>query len=53
VLELCDRPEDLEEHPPDRGRGVDALVEHDQVDFLLLQVLGQGDQVLQRPAEPI
>ena len=27
VLELRDRPQDLEEHPPDRGGGVDALVE--------------------------
>ncbi len=53
MLEFCDRAEDLEEHPPDRGRGVDALVEHDQVDLVLLQVLGQGDQVLQGPAEPI
>jgi hypothetical protein len=50
---FCDRAEDLEEHPPERGRGVDALVEHDQVDFVLLQVLGQGDQVLRGPAEPI
>ena len=51
--EFCDRAEDLEEHPPDRGEGVDALVEHDQVDVALLQVLGQGDQVLQGAAEPI
>jgi hypothetical protein len=53
VLEFCDRAEDLEEHPPDDGRGVDALVEHDQVDLVLLQVLGQGDQVLQGSTEPI
>jgi hypothetical protein len=31
VLELRDRPEDLEEHPPHHRRGVDALIEHDQV----------------------
>jgi hypothetical protein len=28
VLELGNRAEDVEEHPPDRGGGVDALVEH-------------------------
>jgi hypothetical protein len=38
---------------PDRGRGVDALVEHDHVDLVFLQVLGQGDLVLQGAAEPI
>jgi hypothetical protein len=27
---------DLEEHPPDRGGCVDALVEHDQVDAALV-----------------
>ena len=27
VLELGDRAQDLEEHPPDRGGGVDALIE--------------------------
>ena len=51
--EFCDRAEDVEEHAPDRGRGVDALVEHDQVDLALLKVLRQGDQVLQGAAEPI
>src|ERR1035437_7647119 len=49
---LC-RAEDLEEHAPDRGRGVDALVEYDQVDLVLLHVLGKGDQVLRGAAEPI
>jgi hypothetical protein len=53
VLEFCDRPENLKEHPPDRGRGVDALVQHHQVDLALLQILGQGDQVLQGATEPI
>ena len=53
VLELGDRAEDLEEHPPDRGGGVDALVEHDQVDAAVLQLGGQLDEVLQGPAEPV
>lgn len=51
--QFCDRAEDLEDHPSDRGRGVDALVEHDQVDLAVLQVLGQGGQVLKGAAEPI
>jgi hypothetical protein len=50
---FCDRAENLEEHAPDRGRGVDALVEYDQVDLVLLQILGQSDQVLHGAAEPI
>jgi hypothetical protein len=53
VLELGDRPKDLEEHPPHGSGGVDALVEHHQVHATLLQAVGQGDQVLQRPAEPV
>ena len=53
MLELGDRAEDLEEHPTQGGRGVDALIEHHQVDLALLQFLRQGDQVFQRPAEPI
>jgi hypothetical protein len=53
VLELGDRAEDLEEHAADRGGGVDALVEHHQVDPAGLKVLGQVDQVFQGPAEPV
>lgn len=53
VLELGDRAEDMEEHPADGGEGVDALVEHDQVDGTGLKVLGQLDEVLQRAAEPV
>jgi hypothetical protein len=32
VLKLADRVHDLKEQAPNRGRGVDPLVEHDQVD---------------------
>ena len=53
VLELGDGAEDLEEHPPDRGGGVDTLIEHHQVDLLGAQLVGQLDQVLQRAAEPV
>jgi len=53
VFELGDRSEDLKEHPADGGRRVDALVEHDEVHPLGLQLLGQRDQMLERPAEPI
>ena len=34
VFEFGDRAEDLKEHPADRGRRVDALVEDDEVDLL-------------------
>jgi hypothetical protein len=50
VLELGDRAEDLEEHPPDGGGSVDALVEHHQVDTAGLEALGQVDELFQRPA---
>ena len=52
VLELRDRPEDMEEHPSHSGGGVDALVEHDQIDAALLQEPGELDQVLEGAAEP-
>jgi hypothetical protein len=53
MLELGDRPEDLEKHPADGGGGVDALVEHDQIDAAGLKVLGQLDEVLQGAAEAV
>ena len=53
MLELGDRAEDLKEHPADRGRRVDALVEHDEVHLLGLQLLGQRHQVLERAPEAI
>ena len=46
-VELGDRADDLEEHPPHRGAGVDALVEHHQVHAAGLEILGQVDEVLQ------
>jgi hypothetical protein len=53
VLEFRDRPDDGEEQPADRGGGVDALVQHHQIHPAGLQLLGQLDQMLQRPAKPI
>src|SRR5262245_25921356 len=47
VLELGDGAEDLEEHPAHRARRVDLLVEHDQVDAVLLQLGGQVDEVFE------
>ena len=53
VFELGDRTEDLEEHPADRRRRVNPLVEHDEVDLLGLQLLGQRHQMLERAPETI
>lgn len=53
VFELGDGAEDLEEHSAEGGGGVDALVEHDQVDAFGLQLLGKLDEVFQRAAEPV
>nr|WP_260605455.1 hypothetical protein [Streptomyces sp. WAC01280] len=53
MLELGYRSEDLEEHPPNCGGGVDAPVEDDEVDPVGLEVLGQLDEVLQRAAEAV
>jgi hypothetical protein len=47
VFELGDGAEDGEEHPDDRGGGVDALVEDDQVDPVGLKLFGQVDEVFQ------
>jgi hypothetical protein len=43
----------LEEHPAHRGRGVDALVEHDQVDATLVQPGRQLDEMFEGAAEPV
>jgi IS5 family transposase len=44
---LGDRTQDLKEHAPDRGGGVDALIENHQIHPARLQALGQLDQVFQ------
>ena len=53
MLELGDGAEDLEEHPTDRRRGVDALVQHHEVDTPGFKLAGQGDQVLEGAAKAV
>jgi hypothetical protein len=53
VFDIGDGAQDLEEHPPDGGGGVDALIEHDQVDTTGLQLAGQFDEVFEGAAEPV
>jgi len=53
VFKLGDRAQDLEEHPAYGGGGVDALVEHHQIDTASLQLVGQLDEVFKGTAEPI
>ena len=48
---LGDGTEDLKEHTAEGGGGIDALVEHDQVDTAVL--LGQLEEVFQGAAEPV
>jgi len=43
----------LKEHAAAGGGGIDALVEHDQVDTAVLKLLGQLEDVFQGVAEPV
>ncbi len=47
VLELGDRADDRKEQTTDRGRGVDPLVQHDQIDLSVPQLVRHFDEVLQ------
>jgi len=49
VLELGDRGQHMEQHPPGRRGSVDCLIQHDQVHAVLMQVSGNADQVADRP----
>ena len=49
ALELIDRAEEMEHQPSLRGGGVDLLLEHDQADAPVAQLVGQREQVLERP----
>src|SRR6266496_3179593 len=49
ALELVDRAEDMEDQPPGRRGGVDLLLQDDQADAALAQLVGERQQVLQRP----
>ena len=53
VLELRDRPQDLEEHPADGGGGVHALVEDHQIDLALLENAGGLAEVSSGAPEPV
>ena len=49
ALELIDRAEDMEDQPPGRRGRVDLLLQDDQADAALAQLVGEREQVLQRP----
>ena len=49
ALELIDRAEDVEHQPPGRRGRVDVLLQDDQADAALAQLVGEREQVLQRP----
>jgi hypothetical protein len=51
-VELGQRGEDAEEQAAERGGCVDALLEHDEVDAVLLEPLHQCQQVLVVAADP-
>jgi hypothetical protein len=53
VLEFRDRADDLKEQSAHSGRGVDPLVEHDEVDAAFMELLRGLDQMLERAAEPV
>src|SRR5260370_35883227 len=52
ALELVDRAEDMEDQAAGRRGRVDLLLEDHQADAALAQLLGEVDQVLQRPHRP-
>jgi hypothetical protein len=49
ALELIDRAEDVEGQPPGRRGRVDLLLKDDQADAALAQLVGEREQVLERP----
>jgi hypothetical protein len=49
ALELVDRAENMEDQPPGRRGGVDLLLQDDQADAALAQLVGERQEVLQRP----
>ena len=49
ALELVDRAEDMEDQAPGRRGGVDVLLEDHQADAALAQLVGEREEVLQRP----
>jgi hypothetical protein len=53
AVELGERGNDAEEQPADRGGGVDALVQHDEVELAGLEPGGQVEQVLMVAADAL
>ena len=53
VLELGDRADDGKEQSTDRSGSINPLVQHDQVDLVILQLVRQPDEVLQGTTESI
>ncbi len=49
ALELIDRAEDVEGQPPGGCGCIDLLLQDDQADAALAQLVGQREQVLERP----
>jgi hypothetical protein len=49
ALEFIDRAENMEDQPPGRRGRVDLLLQDHQADAALAQLLGQREQLLQRP----
>src|SRR5438270_800386 len=49
ALELIDRAEDVEDQPPGRGGRVDLLLQDHQAGAALAQLVGERQEVLQRP----
>lgn len=50
---LGQRRKEMEHQPPARGRGVDALLEHHEIDTLLTEPTHQVEQMLLRAADPL
>jgi hypothetical protein len=53
VLKLPDSTDDLKEQAPNRRRGIDPLVEYDQIHSPGLQELGDLNQMLERAPETV
>lgn len=52
-LEFSQRPENTEHELAPGGRRVDALGERPEPDLLRLEIIDQGEEVLERPPEPV
>ena len=53
TLELGERPDHLQHHPPRRGGGVDSLGQRLEPHLHPLEAIQEGQQVLEAAAEPV